>query len=61
MPESSPPPDALDDAGVVAHERFVQESIEIDQAHEQGRLDEWLTKKVADERRAAGYDPSPAG
>ena len=57
MPESP----RANDAGVVAHERFVQEAKEIDMAFAQGRLREWIDKKVADERLAAGFDPATAG
>lgn len=52
MPESPAP----NDAGVLAHERFVREAKEIDLAYAQGRLREWIDKKVTDERRAAGFD-----
>ena len=52
MLESHPP----DNAGVLTHKRFVQEAKEIDLAYAQGRLHEWISKKVADEQRAAGFD-----
>lgn len=52
MPDSSDP----GSIGAAAHERFVVECKQIDRAHHDGRLDEWLEEKLANERRAAGFD-----
>ena len=46
------------EAGAVAHERFVREQAELDLAWQAGRLDEWLQEKLANERRAAGFEPA---
>lgn len=48
---------AIAEAGVAAHQRFVDDNREIDLAWADGRLDEWIQEKLADERNAAGFDP----
>ena len=46
MPEPSSVPHDL-------HGEFVREMIEIDRAHEAGKLSLWLDERLADVRRAA--------
>jgi len=55
MPDPKQPVDPA-----ALHEQFVQDNCEIDRAFHDGRLDEWLQEKLADERRAAGFDLDPA-
>ena len=57
MPESNDPLEA----GVAAHERFVREMKEIDAAHHEGRLQEWVEEKLDDEREAMGLEPRKRG
>lgn len=54
MADSSPEIDALLEAGATDAERFVQESIAIDQAYRDGKLHEWLDAKLAAEMKAIG-------
>ena len=49
---------SISEKGAAAHEQFVNDNIEIDRAWKDGRLDEWLKEKLADERIAAGFDPT---
>jgi hypothetical protein len=51
---------SIAEAGAAAHERFVNDMAEIDRAWMNGRLDEWLQEKLADERNAAGAGPAAA-
>ena len=52
MPDNQPG----DNGGAAAHERFVSDSWEMNLAWADGRLDEWLQEKLADERIAAGIE-----
>ena len=51
---------ALADAGAAANERFVQESKAIDVAFYQGRLQNHVRERLADELRRAGFSEPPA-
>jgi len=44
--------------GTALHERFVQESRKIDQAHLGGTLNDWIKQKLNDERQAAFNRPA---
>lgn len=55
MADPLPDEEVNDETGVVACERFVRDCIEIDRAWLSGTLDEWVERKLADERRAAGF------
>lgn len=52
MPETSPEIDALLEAGAAAAERFVAESIAIDEAWQAGKLGEWIDAKAEAEMKA---------
>lgn len=49
---------SIGESGAAAHEQFVADNREIGLAWKEGRLDEWLQEKLADERNAAGFDPA---
>lgn len=55
MADPLPDEEVNDETGVVACERFVRDCMEIDRAWLSGTLDEWVERKLADERRAAGF------
>ena len=42
--------------GAALHEQFVNDCLEMDMAWAEGRFDEWLQERIADERLAAGID-----
>lgn len=49
-------PDEPSITGAARHEQFVADCQEMDIAWAEGRFDEWLQEKVADERITAGFD-----
>ena len=50
----------LAEVGAAAHERFVADCKAADIAFAEGRLDEWLQEKLANEQRKYGIDPDAA-
>ncbi len=44
--------------GATHHEQFVDDCRKMDTAWADGRFDGWLQEKLADERIAAGIDPT---
>ena len=54
MPDNQPG----DSGGAAVHERFVSDCREMHLAWADGRFDEWLQEKLADERIAAGIEPA---
>lgn len=55
MADPQPPVD-LSSRNAEDAERFARENAEIDRAYMNGTMADWLQRKLADERRRAGFD-----
>ncbi len=52
--------EAISESAIAAHEQCVRESIALDYAYQDGKLDEWLDKKYKQVMAAAYGDSGPS-